>query len=337
MEVNAEENSAPAPKGVLRFGWHLWVLASLAIWVALLSSHEDPAAVTEQWPVAVAMILGSYFAGSTPLGGGVVAFPILVLGFGFDASVGRDFSFAIQSVGMTSASIWILTSGQPVAWRWLKPAMVGVAVATPLCCLYMIPLLSNLGSKLTFSILVGAYGLVQVRQGKRLTSDAQERPESDTNPWVFGAVMGILGSVLSVACGSGADVVIYIGLMLFLGAEIRCALFTSVMLMAWTSLIGTATQAGLGQISPQVADAWLAAAPVVLFGAPLGAFVAALIPRRVTHGIVTFLCLGQVAGLCLHEGMGLGAQLGVWLAVFAGFALLEAATRLQDRGQRGAS
>jgi uncharacterized membrane protein YfcA len=329
METNSRQREEPSRPSYLRYGWHGWALASIVLWVALFTSHERPSDVTEQWPVAVAMLLGSYFAGSTPLGGGVVGFPILVLGFGFDASVGRDFSFAIQSVGMTSASIWILTAGQPVAWRWLRPAMLGAAVATPLGCVYLAPVVSDLGSKLTFSILVGAYGIVQLRQRRRLMTTPQERPPSQSSPWAIGAAMGILGSALSVACGSGADVVIYIGLMLFLGTEIRCALYTSVVLMAWTSILGTLSQAGLGQMSPQVQDAWLAAAPVVLFGAPLGAFVAARIPRRITLGIVTFLCLGQVVWLCVHEGMGLSAQLGVWLAVFAGFALLEAATRLQ--------
>ena len=31
---------------------------------------------TDHWPMTVAMILGSFLAGSTPLGGGVVAYPV---------------------------------------------------------------------------------------------------------------------------------------------------------------------------------------------------------------------------------------------------------------------
>lgn len=53
------------------------------------------------------MIFGSMIAGSTPLGGGVVAFPISVLVIGFSPSQGRDFSLMIQSIGMTSASFLI--------------------------------------------------------------------------------------------------------------------------------------------------------------------------------------------------------------------------------------
>mmetsp|Transcript_24312 Transcript_24312/g.31657 ORF Transcript_24312/g.31657 Transcript_24312/m.31657 type:complete len:384 (-) Transcript_24312:135-1286(-) len=54
------------------------------------------------------MVLGSFIAGSTPLGGGVVGFPVAVLALGFGAEQGRDFSALIQSIGMTSAAYLIL-------------------------------------------------------------------------------------------------------------------------------------------------------------------------------------------------------------------------------------
>lgn len=67
------------------------------------------------YPLALAMIVGSLVAGSTPLGGGVVAFPVGVLVLGWTPSQGRDFSLAIQSCGMTAASFLIATT---------RPAMV---------------------------------------------------------------------------------------------------------------------------------------------------------------------------------------------------------------------
>jgi len=59
------------------------------------------------YPMMIAMVLGSMIAGSTPLGGGVVAFPVSVLVLGFSPDQGRDFSLLIQSVGMTAASFLI--------------------------------------------------------------------------------------------------------------------------------------------------------------------------------------------------------------------------------------
>ena len=67
------------------------------------------------WPMSMAMVFGSFIAGSTPLGGGVVGFPVSVLALGFDADQGRDFSAMIQAVGMTSASYLII---------YLKPQLV---------------------------------------------------------------------------------------------------------------------------------------------------------------------------------------------------------------------
>ena len=69
--------------------------------------------------MAAAMVLGSYFAGSTPMGGGVVGFPTLVLLLDQPAAIGRDFSLAIQAVGMTSATILIFVLRRPLAWRFM--------------------------------------------------------------------------------------------------------------------------------------------------------------------------------------------------------------------------
>jgi uncharacterized membrane protein YfcA len=54
------------------------------------------------------MVFGSMIAGCTPLGGGIVAFPVSVLVVGFTPSQGRDFSLLVQSVGMTAASYLIV-------------------------------------------------------------------------------------------------------------------------------------------------------------------------------------------------------------------------------------
>ena len=70
---------------------------------------------------------------------------------------------------------------------------------------------------------------------------------------------------------------------------------------------------------------------MVLFGAPLGAFVAARISRKITLRLVTALCLGQVVWFCVHEGLTASAQVGVWLAVFTGFGLLRGVQVLQAR------
>lgn len=64
-------------------------------------------AISTYWPMMLAMVIGSMIAGSTPLGGGVIAFPVSVTVLGFQSTMGRDFSLMIQSFGMSSATFLI--------------------------------------------------------------------------------------------------------------------------------------------------------------------------------------------------------------------------------------
>jgi len=60
----------------------------------------------------IAMIIGSMIAGSTPLGGGIIAFPVSVIILNFTSTEGRDFSLMIQSFGMSAASFLIFYKKQ---------------------------------------------------------------------------------------------------------------------------------------------------------------------------------------------------------------------------------
>eukprot|EP00579_Thalassiosira_antarctica_P032549 CAMPEP_0201991380 /NCGR_PEP_ID=MMETSP0905-20130828/218_1 /ASSEMBLY_ACC=CAM_ASM_000554 /TAXON_ID=420261 /ORGANISM="Thalassiosira antarctica, Strain CCMP982" /LENGTH=288 /DNA_ID=CAMNT_0048545773 /DNA_START=52 /DNA_END=915 /DNA_ORIENTATION=- len=75
----------------------------------LIGSREDifADAISTYYPMMIAMILGSMIAGSTPLGGGIIAFPVSVIILNFTSTEGRDFSLMIQSFGMTAASYLI--------------------------------------------------------------------------------------------------------------------------------------------------------------------------------------------------------------------------------------
>ena len=91
---------------LLRF---LPALLVLPIWLTIvLRENLLLQALQQYYPLSIAMIFGSLIAGSTPLGGGVVAFPVSVLIIQFTPSQGRDFSLMIQSCGMTAASYLVM-------------------------------------------------------------------------------------------------------------------------------------------------------------------------------------------------------------------------------------
>ena len=131
----------------------IWLAGFYSCWLGIVLVGDHWQTLKEHWGIAVAMAGGSYFAGSTPMGGGTVGFPVLVLLFDGPATLGRDFSFAIQSIGMTSASIFILCRRQPLEWVMLKFSLLGTLVGTPVGVLLIAPLVSQLFIKVLFAVL----------------------------------------------------------------------------------------------------------------------------------------------------------------------------------------
>jgi hypothetical protein len=79
--------------------------------------------------------------------------------------------------------------------------------------------------------------------------------------------------------------------------------------MAFNSLLGITIKAFVTGVDPGVYPNWLAAAPVVALGAPLGAWVVSVIGRRIVLLMVALLCLLQFAWTCFHERDVLAAGL----------------------------
>jgi len=280
-------------------GWLVLVYVALGVLIVGGGHLGDAVA---NWPIAVAMAIGSYIAGSTPMGGGTIGFPVLVLIFDEPATIGRDFSFAIQAIGMTSASIYILARRLPIAWRVLAPAMLGSMVGTPLGAILIAPLVDDLLVKLLFAITWAGFGIAQLRLMRDLLEpEPLARPHPNFER-AAGAVVGFFGGLLIASItGVGVDMLLFVILVLLFRVDARCAIASSVLLMTVTSIVGLSTNALAFGIPAEVWLNWYAAAPVVAIGAPLGALAASLIPRGITLGIVSTLCVVQFIAFCAAE------------------------------------
>src|SRR6266853_3155161 len=102
MGTATAERQTSRRRDPLRY-WKACVIVFLLGWVAVVGGLGYWVAVRQHWPMSIVMILGSLVAGSTPMGGGTVAFPILVLWFHQPASDARTFGLIVQALGMTSA------------------------------------------------------------------------------------------------------------------------------------------------------------------------------------------------------------------------------------------
>lgn len=314
--------------------WLLWLLGFYAVWLYLVIGLGYWPEAKAHWPIAVAMAIGSYAAGSTPMGGGTVGFPVLVLLFELPATLGRDFSFAVQAIGMTSASIFILARRQPVAWAMLKGAMLGSLIGTPLGIWFIAPYIPGLWIKIVFAVVWASFGLLHLY---RLNEIAGHTGMTEFNErWDFkvGAWIGLLsGATVAAVTGVGIDMVLYTALVLLCRTDLKIAIPTSVIIMAFTSVLGVVVKMLTTGMQPGVFENWLAAAPVVALGAPLGVFIVAMIGRKPTLVVVALLCVLQFFWTMHSEQASLGLT-GTLLSVLAVALCLAGFEQLRRFGAR---
>lgn len=297
----------------------LWLAIFYTAWITLVFRGDDWGTVLSHWPIALAMSFGSYIAGSTPMGGGTVGFPVLVLIFDFPGSLGRNFGLAVQSIGMVSAAVYIFAARRPLHVRVLISGLCGSLIGTPLGAAFVAPYVPDLWVKLLFAVVWASFGVMHLVKLRELV-DAQGITEH-WRRWDYpiGFAVGISGGVVASITGVGIDMIVYAVLVLLYRADLRISIPTSVVLMAFTSVIGITANGVLSRIdpilypmAPEVYSNWLAAAPIVALGAPIGAIVVELISRKPTLLIVSTLCIGQFVWTLIREevsGIGLIAAL----------------------------
>ena len=346
VEVQVKSRSQPGARP--RWLFLLWLALFYALWTGFVLGRGRWPVVAAHWPIALAMLFGSYLAGSTPMGGGSVAFPILVLLLGEPARLGRDFSFAVQSLGMGSAVFYMLVSGRPLAWGVLRWAMLGSLIGTPFGLVVLAPNATEVQVKLIFAVVWAAFGVMTLLRLRELAAQAGMLAPGPCIERGAGLGVGLLGGAcLAALTGVGADMLLYSVLVLLFRADLKLAVPSAVTLMAFTSLVGLATRFSLAAIEPAQAgftpglsEYWLAAAPIVVVGAPLGALVVSVVPRVFTLRFVSLLCLAQLAWVCAQarlSGTALVLVLGAVAALCLGLeALYSRAKTAQTSTTEGA-
>ena len=294
-------------------------------WLIFVFSAGHFGRITDNASAALTMAFGSFVAGSTPQGGGAVAFPVFTKVLSVPAAVARSFSLVIQATGMMMAATSILLSGQKVDWKALRLGVCGGAVG-------LLVGLFALGDrstpfwdsridtdyvKVSFTLLIFAVALI-VRLNARQSSD------NDCVPlWTRrsrSAMLGFafFGGLFTSLAGSGADVMLFVFIVLVARVTPKVAIPTSIVTMAVVSTLGLAVlglwhgQLDIGLSGSEVVSVggeafgpeaasrfdlfgiWLAAAPIVVWGAPLGALVAARASERTVIWFVGSMAMLEV-------------------------------------------
>jgi uncharacterized membrane protein YfcA len=273
--------------------WFAYIAVFYAAWLILAFGFGYWDQLKTRWPMSVVMIFGSVVAGSTPMGGGTVAFPVLVLLFHQPPTLGRNFGLAIQALGMTSAMIFILCRRTPLQFRMLIWSSVGAAGGLLAGTFWIEPLLSTTVIKLLFSCLWMSFAILTLARNREFCS-LNAVPKIDrATAMRLGLAVGVAGGITTALIGVGIEMLLYTTLVLLFRSDLKVAVPTAVSAMAIASVMGTALHLMMGDISPEVFYTWMACGPIVVFGAPFGAFLVSVIPRVRTLYFVSALCVVQ--------------------------------------------
>lgn len=273
----------------------VWFVLALVAWAGLFTATGTWQVIGETWIYPAIMVLGAFVAGMTPEGGGAVAFPVLSVFFEIDRGLARDFSLMIQSIGMTSATVFILShpttdrrAFKPLLW-FLPICFAGFAIGmltlqhTPVFIIQAL-----------FLALIVTFSAAYVFNKHRGDRDGLVLSRPIDVPAI--AFILLLGGMCASLFGTGADIVLYTLMVSRFRLKEKVATQMSIILMAMTSVFGYAWRAFIdADLALSQFQAWLSAWPVVLFMAPFGVYVLKQINVEWMLRFIVVLNIGQLA------------------------------------------
>lgn len=272
------------------------------VWWSLIASESTFDIFTEQtdsiprYFMSITMVIGSMVAGATSEGGASVAFPVMTLGFGIAPSLARDFSFMIQSVGMTSAAVTIEIMRVQKEVKAIVWCTFGGTIGMLIGLHAVAPMLPPAYSKMYYVAIWFSFAFSLYYLNRNLGRSVFKRipdwnegifwelePNSNINlNWkaIVLFTFGVVGGIFSSIAGSGIDICSFAALTLVFRVSEKTATPTSVVLMAINTLCGFWVRALLqGGVERNAWGYFAVAAPIVTLGAPMGSLIGSHLHR----------------------------------------------------------
>jgi uncharacterized membrane protein YfcA len=357
-----EGNQARGGSSMVRVpAWSSWVLSAgvTGVWLVVVLAFGLGSRVADHWESALTMLVGSFLSGSSPGGGGAVAFPVFTKALDVPAPVARTFGLSIQAVGMTMAVLSILAFRRSFHRRAaivgsvaaVSGFLVSVAAFGQHEVAFWPPSIPSGWVKATFTIVLATTSVLMVRH---LRGHGQPLPL----PWsgrldVGLAALAFAGGLLSSLTGTGANILVFLFLVVLAGVGPKTALPTAIMVMMSVSIVGFAlfglvdSQLAVEVVGDRVVTVggspvdlmagradllglWLAAVPVVVWGAPLGSLAASLVREdHLVRFVAVLAAIEVVTTFLLVTELRTDRALVVYLA--AGLLVLPLAFALAGR------
>lgn len=268
-------------------GYFLFLAAVWICWAVYMYSTQSFRLYSKYLFEVITMAFGSFIAGSSPEGSAAVAYPIFTLFLKVDPAVARNFAFAIQSIGMTSASLLILGMAIKVEWNYIRYVTIGGLLGLVLGNYCVVPLISPSLAKLFFVSLWLGFGIVLWRENRKNRVVHESIPffnRSDISRLLF---FGLIGGIISSVFGTGINIFTFCLMTIYYGIDEKVAIPSSVIIMTIETIAGFFLHTVvIGDFQNLAFEMWLVCIPVVVVFAPLGAYVISKVSRK---SVVTFL------------------------------------------------
>ena len=273
-----------------RIPWIYLIFLSIVMfgWFYYMLRNDSFEIYSRQWATVITMIFGSFIAGASPEGSAAVAYPIFTLILKIEPAVARNFALAIQSIGMTSASLLIIGMRLKVDWNYIIFVTIGGVVGLFLGTYYVVPYVSPVQAKLFFVSLYLSFGIALWIQNRRLKREVFEKIEDFKNSDKVRLIaFGLVGGIISSIFGTGINIFTFCLMTIYYRVSEKVATPSSVIIMTIETILGLFIHTQLiNDFQPEAFEIWLACVPFVSIFAPLGAFVISKMPRE---GIATLL------------------------------------------------
>lgn len=291
-------HTKPMQKRPIPVLYFLFLLTVLSSWIYYVSGLPNLNFLSQRWAAMLTMLFGSFIAGASPEGSAAIAYPVFTLLLEIEPSVARNFAFAIQSIGMTSASLLIIGLRVKVERNYILFVTLGGIFGLIFGTYHVVPLISPVVAKLFFVSLWLSFGIALWRENRhpnRAVFDSiQHFNRSDQIRLV---VFGFVGGIISAIFGTGINIFTFCLMTIYYRISEKVATPSSVIIMTIETLLGFFLHAQLlKDFSNESFWLWLACIPVVVFFAPLGAFVITKLPRKGIANILYVILVVQFLG-----------------------------------------
>lgn len=276
----------------------LIIFSVWAVWFLNTGFSKVLQMVESHAVILLTMLIGSFVAGSTSLGGGAVAFPVFTKLLSIPSETALVFSLAIQSVGMSSAMLIIFLSKVPISKKIILASLFPGALGVYIGLFELNHFFAGGQAKYLFSLfsLFVAFVLIFDRfinhRKFRTLGHVDAIKDIGLVPTIIGS---FIGGVINGLIGTGIDFVIFALMIIFSRVGLKRAVATSVCVMAINAVVGFVFILLISdKFDGIVVDYWLSAVPIVVFGAPLGALACRYFHRDIIFYFLMFLILMDV-------------------------------------------